>query len=59
MMHLMQPRHERPMRMPEHPVDDVFEERPRKQPSHKNKNECDADHTMILGPRHPLSNAAT
>ena len=39
MMHLMQPRYERPMRMPKHPVDDVFEEGPRKQPGNENEDE--------------------
>ena len=35
MMHLMQPAHERPMRMPQHAMDDVLEQRPRKHSSRK------------------------
>jgi len=35
MMHLMQPAHERPMRMSEHAMDDVLEQRPRKHSSRK------------------------
>jgi hypothetical protein len=56
MMHVMQRRQERPMRMPQHPVDDILDQRPRKQPSHKNKNQ---KHLMILGLRQKLSNAAS
>ena len=37
MVHVMQRRHERPMRMPEHAMNDVFDNRPRKQPRRENE----------------------
>ncbi len=37
MMHFVQPGHERPMRMPEHPMNDILDQRPGKQPSPENK----------------------
>jgi hypothetical protein len=55
MMHVVQRRHERPMRMPQHAVDDILNQRPRKKPGHKNKNQ---KHAMILGLRQCVSNAA-
>src|SRR5690349_16622418 len=37
MMHLMQPGHERPMRMPQNAMDDVLEQRPREDSSRKDQ----------------------
>ena len=42
MMHVMKWRHERAMRMAEHAVDDILEQRPCEQAG--NKNECVGDH---------------
>jgi hypothetical protein len=46
MMHVMQRRHERPVRMPKHPVNDVLDESPRENPG--TKNQRIRDHEMIL-----------
>jgi hypothetical protein len=43
------------MRMPQHPVDDILNQRPRKQSAHESQNQY---HIVILGPRRTLSNAA-
>ena len=56
MMLVVERRHERPMRMREHAVNDVFDERPREQS--RDENERGEDHIAILGWRQWLSNAA-
>jgi hypothetical protein len=49
MMHLMQPRHERPMRMTQHAMNHVLKQRPREDSSRKDKRigEHDDDRKAI------------